>query len=466
MTTESTLDSSRAASGRSDLATILIVDDEASLLEMLEILLGRAGYQVVTTDTEEEGLEIFSSQHPDLVLVDLRMGKMGGLELLRRLKGIDPLVPVVVMTAYSTWDNVTQAMWLGAYDFIKKPFEDNDLIREVIARALAQRATLTKAERRDAASEILGNSPAIRHALDVVKRVSPTDSTVLITGESGTGKEVLARAVHYCSLRVDGTFLSVNCAAFPESLLESELFGHLKGSFSGAHNDKKGLVETCHRGTLFLDEIGEMSLDTQVKLLRVLEERSVLPVGGTAPRKVDVRFICATNKRLEEAVAQGHFRTDLYYRINVVQIHLPPLRERKNDIPLLAAHFLAKYARKLNKVMTGFSQEVQAHLFAHAWPGNVRELENVIQRAVTLARGSELTEDPLPNREALSVLTRPRVQIPPGGLDLEATLEDQERAYLEAALEETDGNLTQAAKLLNITFRSIRYKVKKYGLQR
>ncbi len=449
------------------MAKVLIVDDERSLLEVLSIVLGRSGYEVYTAADGAEGLTAFEHDRPDLVLLDLNLGDMGGLEVLERLKAKDPLVPIIVITAYSTWDNAVQAMRLGAYDFIKKPFEDNDLIREVVARALAQRGMLSRGELRDAAAEILGNSPAMRHVLDVVRRVAPTDSTVLVTGESGTGKELLSRALHYCSLRAGGPFLSVNCGAFPENLLESELFGHVKGAFSGAYQDKKGLVDVCNHGTLFLDEIGELSLATQVKLLRVLEDRRVLPVGGTQPHRVDVRFICATNKDLDAEVEAGRFRADLFYRINVLPIELPPLRERRRDIPLLAAHFLAKHARRLGKEMAGIREDIQQRLEAYHWPGNVRELENTIQRAVTLSRGPWLDTDPiLPSgRPPAPAGGAPSpAQLPEEGIDLEAVLADLERSYLEEALARTEGHVTNAAKLLGISFRAMRYKLKKHGL--
>jgi DNA-binding NtrC family response regulator len=460
------------------MARILVVDDEQSLLEMLEIILSRSGHDVLTAPEPEAALAAFREKSPELVLLDLRLGTGNGLDLLQRFKSIEPHVPVIVITAYSTWDNAVQAMRLGAFDFIKKPFDDNDQVREIVARALAQRATLTRAEQKDAASEILGNSPAIRDALDILEQVAPTDSTVLITGESGTGKELLARAVHYTSLRADGPFLSVNCAAFPETLLESELFGHVRGAFSGAYQDKKGLIEVCNQGTFFLDEIGELGLNTQVKLLRVLEERRILPVGGTAPRKIDVRFICATNKDLEVEVQAGRFRVDLFYRINVLPIRLPPLRERKKDIPLLAAHFLTKYSRKLGKEIAGVSKAAQERLEAHDWPGNVRELENTLQRAVTLCRGVEVEPEHLllargvqPNPLGAVAGAAPAGApaapvIPPEGMDLEKHLAEIERTYLQAALEHTNGHLTNAAKALGITFRAIRYKVKKYGLDR
>ncbi|RMG07414.1 MAG: sigma-54-dependent Fis family transcriptional regulator [Planctomycetota bacterium] len=446
------------------MAKVLIVDDERSLLELLEIVLSRSGHEVLTCDGAAAALKLFGDEKPDIVLLDLRLGTDDGLDVLARLRTQDPDVPVVVITAYSTWDNAVEAMRRGAYDFIKKPFDDNDLIREVVARALAQRAMLSRAERREAAAEILGNSPALRNVLDIVRRVAPTDTTVLVTGESGTGKELLARALHYCSSRSEGPYLSINCAAFPAPLLESELFGHVKGAFSGAHRDKKGLIEVCNRGTLFLDEVGEMNLETQVKLLRVLEDRRILPVGSTEPKTVDVRFICATNRDLEEAVADGRFRADLYYRINVLPVHLPPLRERRKDIPLLAAHFLVKYSRKLGKKVRSISPRVQARLEAHSWPGNVRELENTIQRAVTLARG-EVIDDMSLIPSTSRARGAPDAFLPAEGIDLEQVLAETEMAYLEAALERTSGHLTNAAKLLNISFRAMRYKVKKYGLR-
>ena len=447
-------------------ARVLIVDDEAGLLEMLAIVLQRSGYEVRTAGDERGALEAFRAERPDLVLLDLRLGNDDGLQVLRRMKEADPTVPVVVITAYSTWDNAVEAMRLGAYDFIKKPFEDNQQVREVVSRALAQRAQLSTSERRHAKSEILGNSPPIRAVLDVVERVAPTDTTVLVLGESGTGKELLARAVHYCSHRAQGPFLSVNCGAFPETLLESELFGHVKGAFSGAVQDKKGLLEVCDHGTFFLDEIGELSLDTQVKLLRMLEDRALLPVGGTVPRKVDVRFICATNKELVEQVRKGRFRADLYYRINVVPIRLPALRERMKDIPLLAAHFLAKYSRQQGKVFREIGLEVQQALLGYDWPGNVRELENTIQRGVTLARGDVLQVEHLqiPGQSGRTRL--PAVELPETGVDLERLLAELERSYLVTALEHTHGNVTQAAKLLGISFRQMRYKLKKYDLDR
>ncbi|HZV00982.1 MAG TPA: sigma-54 dependent transcriptional regulator [Planctomycetota bacterium] len=476
---------------------VLVVDDERSLLETLEIVLRRSGHEVLTSDDEASALELFREKKPDIVLQDVRMGEIGGLELLKRFKSISPAVPVIVITAYSTWENAVTAMRLGAYDFVKKPF-DNDQIRETVARAIAQRALweASKDKRDASAAEILGNTDAILEIHDVLKRVAPTDSTVLIAGESGTGKELVARALHYLSLRASGPFVSVNCGAFPETLLESELFGHVKGSFSGAHQDKKGLLEVADKGTFFLDEIGETPHETQVKLLRVLEERRFYPVGGTSAHKVDVRFVAASNRDLYQAVAEGRFREDLYYRLNVIPITLPPLRERRKDIPLLAAHFLAKYSQKLGKEIKGIAPSAQEKLEGHDWPGNVRELENTIQRAVALSK-SDIIEDvqvtprsisqrptallsssavraalgsetvrqaALDEARALSAPTE-HVQLPAEGMDLDAKLAAIEKAYLVAALERTNGHLTNAARLLGITFRAIRYKIKKHGLR-
>jgi two-component system response regulator PilR (NtrC family) len=475
---------------------VLVVDDERSLLETLEIVLRRSGHEVLTSDDEAQALELFRDRKPDLVLQDVRMGGIGGLELLKRFKSISPAVPVIVMTAYSTWENAVSAMRLGAYDFVKKPF-DNDQIRETVARAVAQRAQYEANKDRAAGqAEILGNSDEIRAIHDVLKRVAPTDSTVLVSGESGTGKELVARALHYLSLRAAGPFVSVNCGAFPETLLESELFGHVKGSFSGAHADKKGLMEVADKGTFFLDEIGETPHETQVKLLRVLEERRFYPVGGTTARKVDVRFVAASNRDLLQMVTEGSFREDLYYRLNVIPIALPPLRERRKDIPLLAAHFLAKYSQKLGKEIRGISPPAQAKLEAHDWPGNVRELENALQRAVALAKGDTIEDVQVTPR---SIATRPtallssaavraafgseevrraalegteaaatateQVAIPQDGMDLDAKLAAIEKAYLLAALERTSGHLTNAARLLGITFRAMRYKIKKHGIR-
>jgi two-component system response regulator PilR (NtrC family) len=365
-------------------------------------------------------------------------------------------------------------MRLGAYDYIRKPF-DTELIRSVVCRAIEQRLIFKSSSEElrgelSYKSEIIGNNPLMQEVFSMIKRIAPTDSTVLIQGESGTGKELVARAIHYRSYRRDKVFLSVNCSAFTESLLESELFGHVRGAFTGAVEDKKGLFQAANHGTLFLDEVADMSLTTQVKMLRVLEERKVSRVGSTSSEPIDVRIIAATNKELEEEVRRNHFREDLFYRLNVIPIYLPSLRERKDDIPLLAGYFLAKYSRSMGKSVTSLSREAKIALEQSEWPGNVRELENVIQRHVALCQGSciERIQSPRLSRSAQEQApprsTRPQM-IPETGIHLESLLEDFERKHIQEALKATAGNLTNAAKLLGMSYRSIRYRVKKLGLK-
>jgi two-component system response regulator PilR (NtrC family) len=473
------------------------------------------------------------------VISDLKMPGMHGIELLQRLKARRPELPVIVITAFATWDSTVEAMRHGAYDFVKKPF-DTDEIREVVERALTHQKIAGQAGDRPELPEMremVGNSPKMREALDIAQRVAATEATVLLQGESGTGKELFARMLHYYSARASEPFISVNCGAFPESLLESELFGHVKGSFTGAHADKKGLLQVADGGTFFLDEVGELPLAMQVRLLRVLEERQFYAVGGTKPLRIDVRFVCATNRDLADEVRKGAFRGDLFFRLNVVPIRIPPLRERAGDVPLLAGYFVRKYAKQLGRKIDGIAPAAQATLERYPWPGNVRELENAIQRAIALARGSVIddiqvadglfaarrapeampvpvaavagvaappidAEAPTPfshrsvggrgsesafirasgmplaggmDGEPPSVpalpmgadvrLAPPLPPVPETGLDLEATLAAIERRYIEDALGRTEGNLTRAADLLKISFRSIRYKVKKLGIR-
>jgi len=463
---------------------IVVVDDEPSMRKVLSAALKSEGHRVHATDDGGEALELYSGGEWDLVIQDLKMPKMDGLELLRRLKDADPHACVIVITAFGTWDTAVEAMRLGAYDYLKKPF-DNDHLRSVVAKALERRregiAVDDSGEDSPAsASEALtGNDPRIREIVDVIRRVAPTDSTVLITGESGTGKERVARAIHGESLRATEPMIPVNCGAFTETLLESELFGHVRGAFTGAVAEKKGLLEVADRGTLFLDEVAEMTAQTQVKLLRVLENRSFRPVGGVTDRFVDVRFIAATNRDLQDMVSRGTFREDLYYRLNVIPVELPPLRARKGDIALLAGQFLAKYATKTGKTVTDIEEAAVTWLMDYDWPGNVRELENAVERAVALARSGSLTQE-----NVASGLTRRTAEagggaapavtavsaggagdLPETGLDLAAHLAEVEKEYIRKALTATGGNLTRAAKLLGMTFRAIRYKVQKYGLK-
>ena len=447
-------------------------DDESSLRELLTIVLEGEGYQVISAASGREALETFreNKRTLDLVLQDLKMPEIDGVRLLGHYREEAPDLPVVVMTAFSTWDNAVEAMRLGAYDYIRKPF-DTDAIRQVVHRALDRKTFLEECPddlRQEVVSrpEMIGNHESVQEVMQMVRRIAPTDSTVLIQGESGTGKELVARAVHYRSLRKNARFVSVNCSALTETLLESELFGHTRGSFTGAVSDTEGLFQAADGGTLFLDEVADMSLTTQGKMLRVLEERRVSPVGSAGSRPVDVRIIAATNRDIHAAVRERSFREDLFYRLNVIPVCLPPLRERKDDIPLLAGYFLAKYARQIGKRVTGISSGARETLRQYDWPGNVRELENVIQRQVVLCEGPAIQQLQLVGQSvSRSVSDRIGVpdeeMIPPEGMDLEEKLDDFERAYLREALRITEGNMTNAAKLLGMSYRSIRYRVKK-----
>ncbi|MBI4577081.1 MAG: sigma-54-dependent Fis family transcriptional regulator [Planctomycetes bacterium] len=435
---------------------VLVVDDEASVRELLEILLAGEGYRVRTAGEGGEALEVLGREGADLVIQDLRMPGMDGLGFLGAIKDRWPEMPAVVITAHGTWDDAVEAMRLGAFDYLKKPF-DTDNVRAVLARALT-------APRPQGPSEeaILGNAPAIQALRRLLRRVAATDATVLVLGESGTGKELVARSLHRGSLRAAEPFIPVSCGGCTETLILSELFGHRRGAFTGAVADKRGLFELADRGTLFLDEVAELSLEAQAKLLRVLQERAFIPLGGEAERRVDVRIVAATNKDLAASMNLGAFREDLYYRLAVVPLAMPPLRERREDVPLLAGHFLARYARAYARRVEGFSPEARAELAAHDWPGNVRELENTIHRLVAMTEGPWIAATGLGPRPGAPDALGER--LPPGGLDLEGTLAGVERGYLELALARTGGNLTEAAALLGLSFRAIRYKVKKLGV--
>ncbi len=458
---------------------IIVVDDEPSMRKVLSATLCREGHRVHTTEDGGEALKLYETGQWDLVIQDLKMPKMDGVELLRRLKESDPNACVIVITAFGTWDTAVEAMRLGAYDYLKKPFDNNHL-RSVVAKALERRragaasSRASEAVPSSAAEALTGNDPRIREIIDVIRRVSPTDSTVLISGESGTGKERVARAIHAESLRAAEPMIPVNCGAFTDTLLESELFGHVRGAFTGAVAEKKGLLEVADRGTLFLDEVAEMSPQTQVKLLRALENRSFRPVGGVTDKFVDIRFIAATNQDLQAMVARGTFREDLYYRLNVIPLEVPPLRARKGDIPLLAGQFMAKYATKLGKSISVISEGAASWLKEYNWPGNVRELENTIERAMAMARSDELTIDDLASSSVRRAQAAPTatmgtdpavIDLPETGIDLAEHLVKVEKELIGKALAATGGNLTRAAKLLGMTFRAIRYKVRKYALR-
>ncbi len=454
---------------------ILIVDDEQSICDVLGISLRKEGYQVAAETSPRKGLERFRHEHFDVVLQDLKMPEMDGIELLRELKKFREDAVVIIMTAYSTWDRAVEAMRLGAYDYIRKPFDTQVDVKGTIARALHARQTHVEfAQSFDEMLQriglVIGFSRPMKSVRDLILRAAPTDSTVLIQGESGVGKELVARALHYGSPRSGKPFIAVNCGALTETLLESELFGHAKGSFTGAVVEKVGLVEVAHTGTLFLDEVSEMSPQLQVKVLRLLEEKEFKPVGSVNTKRVDVRFITATNRDLEEEIQKGTFRKDLYYRLNVIPIHIPPLRERTDDIPLLAEYFLGNYSRAMKRQGKRFASEVKDAMLRHPWPGNIRELENAVQRAVALSDGAEITvKDLFETASPLAEASAPGVpggSIGEDGLDLDQKMADFEIGYLRKALDQSGGNYTRAAQLLKMSLRSFRYKLQKYGIDK
>jgi len=451
---------------------VMVVDDEGGMRKFLNALLQKEGYEVELATSGTEAIEKFRRGNFDLVVTDVRMDGIDGIGLLRQIKKIDPDAMVVVITAYTTWSTAVEAMRLGAFDYLTKPF-DNENLKNSIARAISSRRMYKRLDRDGyepfLLHNLIGQSGAIQDIRNLIRRVAPTDATVIIQGESGVGKELVARALHAGSLRSHEAFIAVNCGAFTQTLLESELFGHVRGAFTGAVADKKGLFEVAHKGTLLLDEAPEMSPETQVKLLRVLEERELKPVGGTKGVRVDIRVLAAANRPLEEEVEKGNFREDLFWRLNVISINIPPLRERKEDIPLLVGHFIAKYCELVGKEVKSIDDEAMDALMSYDWRGNVREVDNVIHRAVTLCEGDTITAGDIIGRIRT---TGPPGQdsftggIPDGGVDLMEVLEDIERKYILAALEKTGNNVTKAAELLKTTFRSLRYRIKKLGIKR
>jgi DNA-binding NtrC family response regulator len=447
---------------------ILVVDDETSILNTLQILLRGEGFEVTVAVSGREALELFDDVAPDVVLTDIRMPGMSGLELLAAVRERDPELPVILMTAQASLQSAMQAVNQGAFYYLQKPFSNGELValcrRAAETRSLKQenRALKREIRRRDdsRARRPVGKNRAFLEVLRLAETVAPTDSTVLITGESGTGKEILARYIHSLSEREDGPFVSINCGALPESLLESELFGHVKGSFTGAVRDKEGLLVAACGGTLFLDEVGEMSPALQVKMLRALQEREVVPVGATEPIAIDVRIIAATNRDLEHEVRRGAFRSDLYYRLNVITLHLPPLRERPGDIPLLAEHFLKGLAERNGGEPLRLSEAAMERLQRYDWPGNVRELENALERAAVLTRGREIDVDALPARI---------VEPPPPALvadrpPVNPTLDLIERAYILWVLQAEGGNKARAAEVLGIDPSTLYRKLNRYGI--
>ena len=452
------------------ISRILVVDDESSLREMLTVLLEREGHHVETADSVDSGRLRLADSSYDLILCDLIMPDGSGLDLLREARASDPGATVIMMTAFTSTKSAIEAMRLGAHDYIPKPF-DVDELKVVVQRALEKKELVAEnvylrreLEQRYGFGNVIGRGPRMQAIFSLVEKVARTPSTVLIHGESGTGKELIARAIHFASPRAARKFLSINCGALPEGLLESELFGHERGAFTGAVREKRGLFQEAGGGTLFLDEIGEMSPSMQVKLLRALQERTVRKVGGTSEEAVDVRIIAATNQNLAERIAAGAFREDLFYRINVIPVHLPPLRQRREDIPALVDFFLAKYSRELRTETKRISIEAMRRLEAHDWPGNVRELENVVERALALSVGAHIGTEDLPPHLVGRRIADSSVSLPKDGFDLERHLEDLRAEFMRQALERSDGGQTAAAQLVGMSFRSFRYYAKKLGL--
>lgn len=453
---------------------ILVVDDEESIREFLEIMLRKEGYEVTCAEDGKVALDLLKKRSFDMVISDMQMPHVTGLELLKEVKASYPAVVFMLITAFGTTETAVEAMKLGAYDYILKPFKIDE-VRINIANALRSQSlevenrTLKKELSKEYSfGNLVGNSEPMHRIYDLVKRVSQTPTNVLITGESGTGKEVVAKAIHFNGPLKDKPFVTVNCGAIPESLMESEMFGHKKGSFTGAVADKAGLFEAADTGTLFLDEVGELPLTIQVKLLRAIQERVIRRVGATDDSKVEVRIIAATNRNLEEMVQDGSFRQDLYYRLNVINIRTPPLRERAEDVPLLAHHFLKKYNERLGKNIQGISDEAMAMMKKYDYPGNVRELENIIERTVALEGGAMILPESLPpfvnTPTGRKLASSHEIEITEEGIDLDKIMGQIEKELLVKAIHAAGGVKKRAAKLLHITFRSMRYRVEKYNL--
>ncbi len=452
---------------------ILVVDDEESMREMLEYLLTKQGYDVTCAESGKRAIKLLDETRFDLLICDIRLGDITGLDVLRVSKAKNPDTVVIMISAYVTTEVAVEAMNEGAYDYVPKPF-DNDELKTTVANALELKTLEQEKESIDDQlkktihfKKIVGNSPAMMHIFKMIRQVAPTRTNVLVTGESGTGKELIARAIHEESERAPNPFVAINCGGIPETLMESELFGHVKGSFTGATQDKKGLFEAAHKGTVFLDEIGELNMPLQVKLLRAVQEKTVKPVGSNQDIEVDCRIISATNKNLAKEVIEGNFREDLFYRLNVIEIKVPPLRERKGDLKALAQHFLDKYSHEMGKEIKKISSYAVDLLNKYDFPGNVRELENLMERSVALTSTNII----LPESLALSVHKRRWIEGVEGkrydldevqkGVALDVILREIEYAYLQKALEISDGNKNRAAELLGITFRSFRHRLGK-----
>ena len=435
--------------------SILVVDDEKSQREILEMILSGEGYDVTTASSGEAAMKFAKDRRFDLALTDLKMTGMDGIELLQQLLAFDSSIIVILLTAHGSIDSAKEALRRGAFDYLEKPYDKHALL-ETINRALHRLDAID--------TEIISASPRMESVKKMILKVARSNSTVLIRGESGTGKELISRAIHNQSPRAQEMFQAVNCAAINENLLESELFGHEKGSFTGAHAEKKGLFEIADRGTLFLDEIAELDVAMQAKLLRALQERKIRRVGGTHEINVDVRVIAATNRDLRAMVTDGRFRDDLYYRINVLSVDVPPLRERREDIPVLIDFFLKKHTRNTSRLVRGLTSETKKLMYDYSWPGNVRQLESAIERAILLCEGDLITVEDLPLevRHEVGPTAEGAFKLPPEGINFE----DVERNLIVQAMEQTDYNITKAAKLLGLTFRTLQYRLDKFGIKR
>lgn len=459
------------------MASVLIVDDERSMRDFLKILLEKEGHEVAVAENAAHALADLSKREVDVVVTDIRMPGMTGIELLETIKEDKPDLPVIMITAFASPDDAVLAMKNGAFDYISKPF-NVDEIKSVIESATSKTIRSVKPQLlSDSFPEIIGNSREMLKIFDMIKRVAPTPANVLIFGESGTGKELVAQAIHNHSHVAKNSFVPITCSAIPEDLMESELFGHVKGSFTGAINDKSGLFNEADNGTAFLDEIGELTPIIQTKLLRVLQEREIKPVGGTRTKRINVRIIAATNRILEEEIREGRFREDLFYRLAVVPLRVPPLRERKDDVPLLVEHFLKKYSHRLGKEVQEISSYALQVLMNYDFPGNVRELENIIERGVALESSNIILPEsltfssgfrkPAPTAEEKQIddlLVAATSEEELYDLGIEKVVANLEKRIIAHALEKTNNSKMRAAELLQISFRSLRYKVKKYGL--
>ncbi|HNU69541.1 MAG TPA: sigma-54 dependent transcriptional regulator [Myxococcota bacterium] len=449
---------------------VLVIDDEPGLLQMLQVVLGRAGYAVTTVTSAVEGLQLLERNRFDLCLCDLRMPGMDGMGFLNVLKSQGVALTVIVMSAYGSGDDAIAAMKAGAYDYINKPFQSDEILltlRKAVEREQLKRENIelrSKVSRQAGVPSVIARSESMKRVVAVAARIAVFKSTVLITGESGTGKEVIARLIHEASDRSRKPFIAVNCGAIPEGLMESEFFGHVKGAFTDAIGNRRGLIESAGGGTLFLDEVGELPPILQVKMLRFLQESEVRKVGDTKPVKVDVRVVAATSRDLEQEIAKGRFREDLFYRLNVVPIKIPPLRTRLEDIPPLADHFLQRMKERTSCSADSFAPDAMRALMNHQWPGNVRELENIVERVAVMCDSQVVTAADLPDSVRMLSPCDPAISLPLEGLSLKVNQRALEISLISRALEATGGNRTHAARILEMSHRALLYKLKEYGL--